>query len=181
MYHLYNPDIWSVYRISKGLKWKIRRVLGPCLVVQYYRTNVPVMPDEIIVRIANQEHIDIWRRKCVTIKINNQTRLSVLISPYSVFPTYIDIPCFFCPCLGFNIAIGGRNSMFGLGLSMFALRYTHAIKDRMRSTINGVKHGQNCHPSRACASGGKVGHLESRLRQGRWRHRYADQAPPHSS
>jgi len=28
------------------------------LTVQYYRTNVPVMPDEIIVRITNQELID---------------------------------------------------------------------------------------------------------------------------
>jgi len=67
MYHLYNPDIWSVYRISKGLKWKIRWVLGPCLVVQYYRTNFPVMPDEIIVRIANQEQIDKQRQTDVII------------------------------------------------------------------------------------------------------------------
>jgi len=54
MYHLYNPYIWTVYRISKGVKWTNKRVEVPCLVVQYYRTIFPVIEDEIIVRIAKQ-------------------------------------------------------------------------------------------------------------------------------
>jgi len=54
MYHLYTPDTWSVYRISRGITWKDKLVGVPCLIVQYYRSNVPVIPDEIIVRTTNQ-------------------------------------------------------------------------------------------------------------------------------